>query len=212
MSTTTPDWLSLDPDEELVWTGSPRLRRIISNVVTFVVWSLAGFGAAFVLTSVVNVELPLPNRAVWGVAVVWALLQAVGPVKAYLQTKHTDYLLTTENVYKKTGVWSENVTRVGVDKIQNTQLKKDVFGNLFDYGTILLSTAGGGGVEMSIADLNNPAELRDELRTVMAQASGEESRGRTARPGGIDAETMRTLTAEATKLREAAENIERHVQ
>lgn len=209
---TAPDWLSLDSGEEIVWTGAPRLRRIISNVARFVFWSLAAFAAAFVLTAVLNVELPIPDRGVWGIAVLWTLLQAIGPVRAYLRTTNTDYLLTNENVYKKTGVWSENVTRIGVDKVQNTQLKKDVFGNLFDYGTILLSTAGGGGVEMAIEDLNDPDELRTELRARIAQASDRSQGDPGPGHGRVDPETVGTLVDEATKLRETAETIERHLQ
>lgn len=209
---TSPDWLSLDDGEEVVWTGKPRLRRIISNVVTFVVWSLAAFAAAFVLTAVLNVELPVPDQAVWAVAVLWALFQAVTPVRAYLRTKNTDYLLTDENVYKKTGVWSENVTRIGVDNVQNTQLKKSFFGNVFDYGTILLSTAGGSGVEMAIEDLDDPDELRTELRARIAEA-GERSRDESGRGhGGLDLETIETLVDEATELRKTAETIERRLQ
>ena len=110
-----PEWLTLDPGETVVWTGTPRVRRIVSNVATFALWSIAAFVAAFVLTTVLNVELPLPDRGVWGVAVLWTVLQAISPVQAYLRTKNTDYLLTDKNIYKKTGVWSENVTRVTVD-------------------------------------------------------------------------------------------------
>jgi uncharacterized membrane protein YdbT with pleckstrin-like domain len=202
----SPEWFSLDPGEEIVWTGKPRVRRIISNVATFLFWSLAAFVAAFVVTRVVTVRLPVPPRAVWGVAVLWALLQAVGPVRAYLRTTHTDYLLTDRNVYKKTGVWSENVTRVGVDKVQNTQLKKDFFGNLFDYGTIHLSTAGGSGVEMSIEDLDDPDVFRDELRGLMATASDRERE-----TGRVDPEIIDTLVDEARRMRETAERIDGHL-
>lgn len=206
---TAPEWLSLDPEEEIVWTGKPRLRRIVSNVATFVFWSLVAFGAAFAITTVLNVELPIPDTAVWGIAALWTLIQATNPVKAYLQTENTDYLLTNKNIYKKSGVWSENVTRVGVDKIQNTQLKKDLFGNVFDYGTILISTAGGGGVEMSIADLNDPDKLRNSLRTQMAQASREKRHEPGS--GSVDPETVQTLVDEARKMRETAENIEQQL-
>lgn len=206
-----PEWLSLEPGEEIVWVGKPRLRRIIPNVAAFVFWSLAALGGVFVLTTVLDVELPVSDLIVWGIAVLWALLRAVDPVRAYLRTSNTDYLLTTENVYKKTGILSETVTRVGIDKIQNTQLKKDFFGSTFDYGTILLSTAGGGGVEMSIEDLDNPDELRNELRTRMAQASNRGTETERPGPGGVAPETVQTLVDEARKMRETAERIERHL-
>ena len=204
----TPEWLSLDPGEEVVWTGAPRMRRILSNVARFAFWSLVGFAVAFAVTRVLPVALPVPDLAVWGIAVLWTLVQALNPLGAYLRTRNTDYVLTDRNVYKKTGVWSENVTRVGVDRIQNTQLRKDFFGNTFDYGTILLSTAGGGGVELAIEDLDDPDELRRELRTRMARASDRE-RGPSEE---LDPETVGALLDEARRMRTTAEKIERHLQ
>jgi uncharacterized membrane protein YdbT with pleckstrin-like domain len=210
--TAAPEWLSLDPGEAVVWTGQPRLRRILSTVATSVLWSLVALAGAFVLTSYLPVELPVRDRVVWGVAVLWTLLQAVGPVGAYLRTTNTDYVLTGENVYEKTGVLSEHVTRVGVDRIQNTQLRKDVLGNLFDYGTIHLSTAGGGGVELSIEDLDDPDEFRTELRSLMARAGERTDRDSDRGRGGVAPETVDALVDEARKLRESAETIERHLQ
>jgi uncharacterized membrane protein YdbT with pleckstrin-like domain len=208
----SPEWLSLEPGEEIAWMGSPRLRRIISSVATFVLWSLAALVGAFVLTAFLHNELPVEDQVVWGIAVLWTLIQVIGPAQAYLRTRNTDYLLTNKNIYKKTGVWSENVTRVGIDKIQSTQLKKDFFGNIFDYGTILISTAGGRGIEMSIEDLDDPDELRTKLRSKMAQASDEERHESRYGQDGVDPETVQILVDEAQKMRVTAENIERDLQ
>jgi uncharacterized membrane protein YdbT with pleckstrin-like domain len=205
-----PEWLTLDSDETVVWTGTPRLRRIVSNVAAFALWSLAALVAAFALTTVLNVELPIPNWAVWGIAILWTGLQATRPVQAYLRTTHTDYVLTDKNIYEKTGVWSENVTRIGVENIQNTQLKKDFTGKLFDYGTILISTAGGSGAEMTIEDLDDPDSLRTELRTRIERVR-DEKRGAPEGHASIDPETVRILVDEAQQLREAAETVERHI-
>jgi membrane protein YdbS with pleckstrin-like domain len=208
-----PEWLSLDPGEEVVWTGAPRLRRILSTLVTSALLSLAALAGAFLLTSYLAVELPVRDRVVWGGAVLWTLLQAVGPVGAYLRTSNTDYVLTDENVYERRGVLSERVTRLDVDRIQNVRSRKDFLGNLFDYGTIHLSTAGGGGVELSVEDLNDPDEFRGELRTRMRRggdpASGDSGGGGGA---GADPETVTALVDEARTLRETAERIERHLQ
>jgi membrane protein YdbS with pleckstrin-like domain len=208
-----PEWLSLDPGEEVVWTGAPRLRRILSTLVTSALLSLAALAGAFLLTSYLAVELPVRDRVVWGGAVLWTLLQAVGPVGAYLRTSNTDYVLTDENVYERRGVLSERVTRLDVDRIQNVRSRKDFLGNLFDYGTIHLSTAGGGGVELSVEDLNDPDEFRGELRTRMRRggdpASGDSGGGGGA---GADPETVAALVDEARTLRETAERIERHLQ
>ncbi len=58
------EWLSPDPGEEVVWTGAPRLWRIGSNVATFALWSLVGVAVAFVVTTTLCLELPVPDLAV----------------------------------------------------------------------------------------------------------------------------------------------------
>lgn len=210
--TTANDWVSLDPGEEIIWMGGPRMRRILSDVVMFLFWSLAALVAVFALTSVLTVELPVPDSTAWAIAGLWILLQAAGPVKAYLRTTNTAYLLTDENLYKKTGVWSENVTRIGIGKIQNTSLRKDFFGNVFDYGTILVSTAGSGGAEMVLSDLDDPDVFRTELRARMTEVGNRDRPAPEHGHSAVDPETVRALVDEARKLRESAENIERHFQ
>jgi uncharacterized membrane protein YdbT with pleckstrin-like domain len=200
-----PEWLTLDPGEEVVWAGQPRVRRILSTVARAVVWSVVGVAAAYVLAAVVDVPLPVGDPVVWAVAALYVLVQAANPVTAYLRTRNTDYLLTDGSVYKKTGVFSETVTRVAIDRIQNTTLRKDFLGNTFDYGTVLLSTAGGSGVEMALEDLDDPEAFRDDLRALMAAAGGRETAG----DAGLEPERLQRVLEEARLLRESAESIER---
>lgn len=211
------EWLSPDPGETVVWTGKPRLRRILGTVVGAVVWS----GVALVVAAVAvrvwpeffDAPLPVPEMAVWGVALLFVGVQAIQVAAAYQRVQATDYVLTDRNVYKKTGVLSENVTRVGVDRIQNTTLRKDFFGNLFDYGTVLLSTAGSGGAELTISDLNDPDAFRSELRPLINAAGGPG--GRADAPdgaAGLDEETVETLVGEARRMRETAERLEAHFE
>ncbi|MFC7173424.1 PH domain-containing protein [Haloplanus litoreus] len=63
----------------------------------------------------------------------------------YLRTVNVEYVLTDRNCYRKRGVLSTRVTRVGLANVQRTALQKNVWGNLFDYGTVSLSTAGSEG-------------------------------------------------------------------
>lgn len=211
------EWLSPDPGETIVWTGKPRLRRILGTVVGAVVGSIVALVVAFGLvrawSEFSDVPLPVPETAVWGVALLFVAFQGVQVAAAYQRVQATDYVLTDRNVYKKTGVLSENVTRVGVDRIQNTTLRKDFFGNLFDYGTVLLSTAGSGGAELTISDLNDPDAFRAELRPLINAAGGPG--GRADAPdgaAGLDGETVETLVGEARRMRETAERLEAHFE
>jgi membrane protein YdbS with pleckstrin-like domain len=206
------DWFSPDASETVVWHGKPRTWRIFPRVAWSVAWSVVAVGVGLALGAfdVVGGEVSL---AVWGVVALFLLYQAARVTLAYLRVRETDYVLTDRNVYKKTGVFSESVTRVGVDRIQNTTLHKDLTGNLFDYGTVLLSTAGGGGAALAVTDLDDPEQFRDELGPLVADSGGP---GRDAYGAGgetrpvVDGETVDAMVPEARRLRESAQRLERH--
>lgn len=201
------DWLSLDGGEEIVWTGKPRTRSVLGSVagaIGFVLVSLAALGAAATLT-----DIPRWMLLLAGVGVV--LYGAIQVVRAYVPVANTDYVLTTRNLYKKRGVLSETVNRVGVEKIQRTTLSKGVLGNLFDYGTVDVSTAGGRGVEMRIKDLNDPGELRENLRRRISAASSRTDPDAVGE-SRVDPETAQQVIEEARRMREAAIGIEEAVR
>lgn len=204
-----PDWLRLEPGEEVVWTGHPRIRRVLGRVGSGAVWAVAAIIAAVFLTRFV--EDGPPPVLVWAGAVVVVALAVASVGWYYVQTKNVGYVMTTDNVYKKTGVFSERVTTVGLEKVQNLELTQGVTGNLFDYGSVAISTAGSEGVELTIDDLDDPGEFRSDLRERVGAVSARD--GREDRPGRTrpDAETLEELVAEAREMRESAERIRRQL-
>lgn len=212
-----PDWLTLDGGESVVWTGRPRTMSIARPVVGAVLSVVVVFAAVWVVRSgTLDAQLPaalpsvraaVPDATLLGVAALTVLLAAARIAWASLTIANVDYVLTDRNLYKKTGVGSETVTRVGLDRIQSTSLSKDVFGNLFDYGSVAVSTAGGSGVELVVSDLDDPDELRTELRRLVNQASAAGGP-----PGRSDAgaaeETLREVVRTARELRETTAAVE----
>jgi uncharacterized membrane protein YdbT with pleckstrin-like domain len=214
-----PEWLTLDGDESLVWAGRPRTMSIAGTVLGALVrtivlvavgWllmgtALQGMVPGMVWTAIQGIPSVVPLGIV-GVAVLWGVAEVTW---AWLVLSNVDYVLTDRNVYKKTGVGSENVKRVGLDRVQSTSLSKDLFGNVFDYGSVSISTAGGSGVEMEIADLDTPDELRQELRRLVNRTGGG---GATRRAAGAvtvgNEELLGELVQEATELRERAIGVE----
>lgn len=193
------DWLQLDRDEQLVWTGQPRTRSILGTV-----GGAVGTVIVAVVVAVAVSGTDVPSAYPWLLVVVVAILGVGQVAAASLRLRNTDYVLTTHNIYRKRGVLSENVTRVGLDKVQNTILTKGLLGNLFDYGDVGISTAGGSGVELRITDVDDPAELRGELRRLVNATRGR----RADRP---NAETVERVLTEARRMREAAAGIEEAV-
>ncbi|WP_435065466.1 PH domain-containing protein [Halobaculum sp. EA56] len=144
------DWLSLDPEEEVVWTGKPHSMSLVPALVVGVPLSLVLVGIAIIAS-------------------------------AYLQRENTEYVITTEALYKKRGVLSRDVKRVGFEKVQDTSYTQDFFGTQFGYGTVDISTAGGAGVELSFDNVEEPKRIQElvneRIRARDGRGSGEESTG-----------------------------------
>lgn len=203
------DWLQLDRDEELVWTGRPRTWSIIGTVGGALSTLLVAV-VVVVAISGTPVGTEVPSRYLWLLVGGVGLLGAGQVGAAYLRIRNTDYVLTTHNLYRKTGVFSENVTRVGLDKVQNTILTKGLLGSRFDYGDVGVSTAGGSGVELRVTDVDDPGALRGELRRLVNATGGQSADGRRRdRPAP---ETVERVLTEARRMREAATGIEEAVR
>lgn len=205
-----PEWLRLEQGEEFVWAGAPRLRSVLGTVASALVTTVVALVVVgFLLTNdQLPVRVPVPDTVLYGVAALAVLYGLARVGWAYVRVSNVDYVLTSSSLYKKTGVFSENTTRIRVNKVQNTQLSKDLLGNLFDYGDVLISTAGGHGIEMAITELDDPNEFRDLLRQQIRAAGGDGSPTRSQRTGGLDRETGERLVAEARALRESARRLE----
>jgi membrane protein YdbS with pleckstrin-like domain len=182
-----PEWVSLDDDEEIIWTGEPSVATLYGTVVT---------GLALLV-------------------VVIGLLVLLGVPFSYLRIKNTDYVVTQKALYAKSGVFSTNIETVDLDRIQNTEFRQSFWGTQFDYGELLISTAGSGGAEITfdgIADAKTVRDQVDELRSNRVSRGGDGMGGDT---GGVSAgstpasgEQLTELIEEVRATREAFERIE----
>ena len=213
---TEHEWLSLDEGEEVVWSREPRVWRIADTAARAVVVTAVAAAAAVYVSLEVDLAVwglaQYTTTLVWGVAVVVALLQVASVTVAYLKVNRTDYVLTNRRIYRKTGVLSETVTNVGVDRVQNTTLHKDARGNLFDYGTVAVSTAGSGGSDLVVTDLDDPETFRDRLQEQVRAGGASDGESPPASVAdGLDDQTVDALLSEARGLRAVAERMEENV-
>lgn len=81
-------------------------------------------------------------------------------ISAYLSHTNTRYVVTTAALYTKTGVLSRNVQRIEFGKVQNTSYQQSALGSSFGFGTVDISTAGGGGIEMRFRNVSDPRGIQ----------------------------------------------------
>ena len=137
------DWLNLDRNEEVLWSGEPRVQSIAPALIIGVFTiPVLGLGLVIILG-------------------------------AWFNIKNTDFVVTNKALYKKTGVLSRSVQEIEFDKIQNISFSQGIFGNVFDYGNIDISTAGGHGVEMKFRSIGDPRDVQDLINSRKGEG-GEE--------------------------------------
>ncbi|MDS0298772.1 PH domain-containing protein [Halogeometricum sp. S1BR25-6] len=145
------DWLTLDDDEEVVWSDTPHPASIVPALV---------------------VGLPL-SLVLVGIPIV---------ASAYLSLRNTHYVVTTSGLYRKSGILSRDVQKVGFDKVQNTSYSQGILGSYVGFGNVDISTAGGSGIEMRFGSVENPREVAELVnrRVKRSTGTGEEDTDKAA--------------------------------
>lgn len=188
MSASFP-WLALDADEEVVWSGRPRLHVVLWLAVP-----------ALAIPALLVVVWPTVPGALVGV-LAWFAVSALG----YVYVTNIEYVVSTRYVYSKRGVLGRSVTQIGLHNIQDTTLSQGIFGTYSDYGTVSFSTAGGEGTTLAFHLIDEPATVKSTIdRRVTTVRTGKRVEDGRSRATGVD-----DLVSELRATREAAQRIER---
>jgi membrane protein YdbS with pleckstrin-like domain len=178
-ATTVDEWMARGDDEDVLWSGTPRVTTVLPAVAVGLVLAAVGIAGA-----VTQNQPALSLLALVGLAI------AVG---ASLRVVNTRYVVTDHALYRKTGVLSRHVERVSLRRVQNSAFTQGVLGSLFDYGTVSVEAAGGGSI--AFADIDDPRDVR---ALVEKQIGGDEI------PGSLDQWTA--IRDEVRRLRGAFEH------
>jgi uncharacterized membrane protein YdbT with pleckstrin-like domain len=193
-----PDWLPARTDEAVVWQGAPRLRRVLPTVAASSCWIALVVAAAVVAPAPIR---SVPRAVLLGGVALLSVPAIAVAAAVYLRTANVAYVLTETSVYRKAGVLSMSVTRLDIETVQGTALEKTLWGTLFDYGTISISTAGSDGADLRLSDLDDPDPVRRRLRGLVGSRRPRDPAGE------LDAATADTLSTEFHALRRAADRL-----
>lgn len=163
-----PDWVTLTDGEEVLWHSRPAIYPYAWATARALVVSIAGAALLLLSRGVFAGRLPVDIAAVpelylvvaGGVLVVYGVVRASVQV---LQWASVQYLLTTEELYTKRGLFSRTVTNLRIERVQNTTFSQSVLGRVLSYGDVAISTAGGGGVEMVFRDAPDPEHVVERI-------------------------------------------------
>lgn len=138
------EWLAPGAGESVVWSAHPRLMTVLPAALVGLALVVAGVAAAVVAGRPLALALVPVGLAV--------------PAWKYLVVTHTRFVVTDRALYRKRGVFSRSVRRVGIERVQNSAFRQGMRGSLFGYGTVVVEAAGGG--RLRFHDIEDPREVR----------------------------------------------------
>lgn len=172
------DWLHLTKNEQVLWSGRrSRLPFLPTGLFAGIVF--LGIIAVFA-TGGPMAFLPIPNiditqlNILGGVTVttsllstlvlvILALLVFLVEVTTYLNWRFTYYVITSQELYFRTGIISESIVQIRLENIQNTGYSRSILERLLGYGDISIETSGTDTTELVIKDIPNPRHVNGIL-------------------------------------------------
>lgn len=171
-------------NEAMVWMGRPTLRALASQAIGSLVAVLLlgsiilnGLGDGAVLMAPVVVGLLLAG------------LLALLTLHA-LRLRRTEFVLTDQGVYTRTGLIGQSVSQTTFDKITDIALKQDVLGRLFGYATLQINTAGSNLAAVQMVGLTDALETKQRIEAARERSLGGGSGSADRPPPGARVSTF----------------------
>ncbi|WP_435358860.1 PH domain-containing protein [Haloarchaeobius sp. DFWS5] len=140
-----PSWATLGPAERLVWKGNPspyHVKKWLGVTTGVTILGIIGF-----------LVFPVDWRWIPAVVVVAGLL--VGAY-AVVVVWNTVYVVTTEKLYRKRGILTQDIQTVRLDSIQNISLTQTKLQRLVSCGDLSITTAGTGSSSITLRSVEKP--------------------------------------------------------
>lgn len=79
----------------------------------------------------------------------------------FLSARNSKIEVTNRRVRTKEGILSNRTSELGLHEVKNIKIRQGPFQNFTGCGTLLISSAGQGGVEIRMKNLEDPQRIRD---------------------------------------------------
>ena len=84
----------------------------------------------------------------------------------------SEYKITSQRVVSKTGVLNSRRAEVEVGDIRNLNVTQNLWQRLCGIGTVEISSAGGGGIEVAFAGVADPEGVKERIRLLRSRGGG----------------------------------------
>ncbi len=102
-----------------------------------------------------------------GVFLVLVVLLVLQPVVTYLTS---EFVITDRRILIKVGFISRRSIEMFISKIESVDVSQDIFGRLFDYGTVTLRGTGGSAEPFRV--IAHPIQFRNCIQRIQSHNEG----------------------------------------
>jgi uncharacterized membrane protein YdbT with pleckstrin-like domain len=145
----------LQPEETVRYEGSLHWIIYFWGIV------LLGFGVAGLL-GMATMTRDTHAYSIYSIVVYLALgIGALQLFSAWLKQWTTEIAVTDRRVIYKTGLVSRRTVEMNMDKVESVDVTQDIFGRIFNYGTVLIR--GTGASLEPLSTIATPLALRNAI-------------------------------------------------
>jgi uncharacterized membrane protein YdbT with pleckstrin-like domain len=145
----------LQPNETVRYDGSLHWIIYLPGIV------LLAFGIAGLL-GVLTMAHDAHGYRIYSTIVYVALgVGALHLFSAWLKQWTTEIAVTDRRVIYKTGLISRRTVEMNMDKVESVDVTQDIFGRIFNYGTVLIR--GTGASLEPLSTIASPLALRNAI-------------------------------------------------
>lgn len=142
-------WLSLTKDEEIIVEENPSKWASLP--------AYAFGGLLLGIGVVVAFWFAIPE------ALVISLIGLLLALAEEIRRRFTWYVLTTEEVYVKTGIISQYPRHTRYDNLEDYEMDKSILERIFGFADIHLATAGTNEQELLMKNVPNAQSFKNEI-------------------------------------------------
>lgn len=82
----------------------------------------------------------------------------------WLRTRNTRLQITDQRVILKTGILRRHINEIDLNNVSNIQIKQSFMNRIFKAGTIKISSAGTGDIEIVAQGIPQPNHVKELIR------------------------------------------------
>lgn len=107
------------------------------------------------------------NYLVWFIVGILTLIYLIGLIIIiwiFIDRQSKKYTITNRRIIVRRGIIAKNTDEVEIKDIKSINVRQGVIGRMFNYGDILIGSAGHAGIEINMPGVDKPHEVKELIR------------------------------------------------